>query len=392
MAVLPAAVAAKPVAKSLFGKASFNILNVDIFVSSRRSENMIRVGEDTEVKNLREIVKVNSIHFQWKLIVYVLALAILIGLVLYLPLPYWLLPSVGLGLAYAHAVELQHQCLHNTAYRSRFWGRVVGVLLGLPSLVSFSDYQNSHLKHHRLLGTPEDKEFFNYAYQKLNSFPALITHLWMVRHYRDVMGYIGKSALGKLVRKDQATVKMAKKIRFEYQLMAVFLATMAFVTIFFDTTLFLKLWLIPLLVAVPTHALIELPEHIGCNTTRPDVLVNTRTIKTNKLLVWFVNGNNYHVEHHWLPAVPNDKFPELHALVSSRITYADISYRSFYAQFLRNLRQNNLHQAWEPATVNFRLIKTVSVSDPKLTSESAMNEATEAPEKAVSAKSSSASA
>lgn len=316
---------------------------------------MIRVGEDTEVQNLREIVKVNSIHFQLKLIVYIVVTVTLISLALFLPLPYWIVPSLLLGLAYAHAVELQHQCLHSTAYRSRFWGRVVGVLLGLPSLVSFSDYQNSHLKHHRLLGTPEDKEFFNYAYQKLNSLPALIAHLWMVRHYRDVVGYIFNSARGKLVRKNEATPKMAKKIRFEYQLMAVFLIAMALVTIFFETTIFLKIWLIPLLVAVPTHALIELPEHIGCNTTINDVLANTRTIKANKLLVWFVNGNNYHVEHHWLPAVPNNEFPTLHTYVSSRTIYADTSYWSFYSQFFRNLRKNNLHQAWEPATENGRL-------------------------------------
>jgi len=337
---------------------------------------MIRVGEDTEVTNLREIVKINSIHFQFKLVVYIIVTIILISLAAVLPLPYWILPSLLLGLAYAHAVELEHQCLHNTAYRSRFWGRVAGVLLGLPSLVSFSDYQNSHLKHHRLLGTPEDKEFFNYAYKKLNSFPALVTHLWMVRHHRDVVGYIFNSARGKLVRKDEATLKMAKKIRFEYQLMAVFLTTMALVTIFFETTLFLKLWLIPMLIAVPTHALIELPEHIGCNTTIADVLVNTRTIKTNRLLVWFVNGNNYHVEHHWLPAVPNDKFPQLHTYVSSRTAYADVSYRSFYTQFFRNLRQNNLHQAWEPPTVDVRL-KNTSISGPQPAGEPGVRKASE---------------
>jgi len=349
---------------------------------------MIRVGEETGVTNLREIVKVNSTHFQLKLIVLIFVTIILVSLALFLPLPYWMLPSLLLGLAYAHAVELQHQCLHNTAYRSRFWGRVVGVLLGLPSLVSFSDYQNSHLKHHRLLGTPEDKEFFNYAYKKLNSFPALVNHLWMLRHYRDVMGYIFNSARGKLVRKDEATLKMAKKIRFEYQLMAVFLTTMVLVTIYFETTLFLKLWFIPLLVAVPTHALIELPEHIGCNTTIADVLVNTRTIRTNKFLVWFVNGNNYHVEHHWLPAVPNDKFPDLHIYVAPRTRYADVSYSSFYAQFFRNLRNGNLHQAWEPPTVIVQL-KDASVPD---VSRQANSSEQTTPEETRSAKSSSARA
>lgn len=351
---------------------------------------MIRVGEDTEVRNLREIVKVKTIHFQWRLMVYILVCVVLISLAVLLPLPYWIVPSVLLGLAYAHAVELQHQCLHNTAYRSRFWGRVVGVLLGLPSLVSFSDYQNSHLKHHRLLGTPEDKEFFNYAYQKLHSFPSLVTHLWMVRHYRDVVGYIFNSTRGKLVRKDQATLKMAQKIRFEYKLMAIFLTTMVVVTIVFQTPLFLKLWLIPLLIAVPTHALIELPEHIGCNTTVNDVLVNTRTIKTNKFTVWFVNGNNYHVEHHWLPAVPNDKFPELHTYVSSRTTYADVGYRSFYSQFLRNLRKQNLHQAWEPPTVTVDVgLKNASV--PEVSLQASPNEQG-TPEEARSAQSSSARA
>jgi fatty acid desaturase len=210
----------------------------------------------------------------------------------------------------------------------------------------------------------------------------------MLRHYRDVMGYIFNSARGKLVRKDEATLKMAKKIRFEYQLMAVFLTTMVLVSIFFETTLFLKLWLIPLLVAVPTHALIELPEHIGCNTTIADVLVNTRTIKTNKFLVWFVNGNNYHVEHHWLPAVPNDKFPNLHTYVASRITYADVSYRSFYAQFFRNLRNGNLHQAWKPPTVAVQL-KDASVPD---VSWQAKSDEQSTPEETRPAKSSSARA
>jgi len=107
--------------------------------------------------------------------------------------------------------------------------------------------------------------------------------------------------------------------------------------------------------------------------------------------VWFVNGNNYHVEHHWLPAVPNDKFPELHTYVSSRITYADLGYGSFYSQFFRNLRRNNLHQAWEPATLHFGP-KNISVSAPEPLGEPAVANVSEAAEETLSARSSSASA
>jgi fatty acid desaturase len=307
---------------------------------------MIGVGEEIAGVNLRELAKVSSIRFQLRLMVLIVVTAALVALTLLSPWPLWVLSSLLLGLAYAHAVELQHQCLHNTAYSSKFWNRLVGVILGLPSFVSFSDYQNSHLKHHRLLGTPEDKEFFNYSYQKLTTLWSLIPHLWMVRHYRDVVGYIAMSASGRLVRKKEATPKAAKRIRFEYQLMAVFLLAMAVITVVFQTTLFLKLWLLPFMIAVPVHALIELPEHIGCNTKVPNVLQNTRTIKANKIAVWFVHGNNYHVEHHWLPGVPNNRFRDLHKFVEPQIQYIDQSYWSFYRQFIHNLRKKNLHKPW----------------------------------------------
>lgn len=308
---------------------------------------MIRVEEKLPGMNFHELARVRSSSFQAKALVLVVVTAAMAFLTLVSRGPLWLLPSFVLGLAYAHAIELQHQCLHHTAYRRVIWNRIVGVTLGLPLLVSYSDYQNSHMKHHKLLGTPEDREFFNYSYQRLNSIFALIPHLWMVRHYRDTVVYIIKSLAGGLVREKDATLKAAKKIRSEYQLMALFIAGMVVLAYVFDFELVLRLWLIPLLVGIPTHALIELPEHIGCNVRTTNVLENTRTIRTSRIVNWFVNGNNFHVEHHWLPGVPNDKFADLHTNIASRITYFEPSYWSFYCDFFRNLRKKNLHNAWE---------------------------------------------
>ena len=307
---------------------------------------MIRVEEKLPGMNLHKLARVRSVAFHAKILVLVLVTAAMACLTLVSPGLFWLAPSVALGLAYAHAVELQHQCLHHTAYRSVIWNRIAGVILGMPLLVSYSDYQNSHMKHHKLLGTPEDKEFFNYSYQRLNSVLALIPHLWMVRHYRDTVIYILKSVAGKLVREQDATLKAAKRIRFEYQLMFLFIAAIAISACLFNIDMALRLWLIPLLAGIPTHALIELPEHMGCNVRTTNVLENTRTIRANEIVVWFVNGNNYHVEHHWLPGIPNDKFPDLHAGIASRITYFEPGYWSFYRDFLRNLRHKNLHNAW----------------------------------------------
>jgi hypothetical protein len=74
--------------------------------------------------------------------------------------------------------------------------------------------------------------------------------------------------------------------------------------------------------------------------------------------------------------------------VKSRISYHEISYRSFYAQFFRNLRSGNLHQAWEPPTLKVQL-KDASV--PEEPWRASLNEENP-PEEARAAKSSSARA
>lgn len=301
---------------------------------------MIRIQETIPGVDILALSQVRARYFQVKLLICVCLVMISIALIVLAPGILWLAPAFVLGLMYAHAVELQHQCLHNTAYRSKRWNRIVGVLLGLPTLVSFSDYQSSHLEHHRLLGTPENREFFNYGYEKLTSLRWFLPHLFMVRHYQDVVFFILRAIVGG-ARKDKKHA-VAQRIRTEYQLMAVFLVGMAVITYAFQTVLFLKIWFIPLLVAIPTHCLIELPEHIGCQGDTLDVLNNTRTIKASKFGVWFVDGNNYHVEHHWLPSVPNDRFPDLNNLIASRIRVAETSYWSFYRKFFKNLYTRNV--------------------------------------------------
>ncbi|MGW0580518.1 fatty acid desaturase, partial [Streptomyces sp. NPDC002920] len=69
------------------------------------------------------------------------------------------------GAMFAHAAELQHETLHNLAYRSRRTNAVCGIVLGLPMLISFAAYRAAHMRHHRDLGTPMNREFFDYGDQ-----------------------------------------------------------------------------------------------------------------------------------------------------------------------------------------------------------------------------------
>jgi len=301
---------------------------------------MIRVGEEIKGLDLPSLTTINDRVFTGKLAILLLSTIIIIWFVLSASGILLAAGVVALGLLYAHAVELQHQCLHNTAFRKSSINRVVGITLGLPSLVSFSDYQASHFRHHKLLGTPEDKEFFNYNYESLTSLKAIIPHLFMLRHYRDVAVNILRAFVG--VTRSDVSVRLAHRIRTEYLIMSLFLAGMVTLTLVFWTPIFVKLWLLPLLIAIPTHALIELPEHIGCDNGTVDVLNNTRTVKAGLFAAWFTDGNNYHVEHHWLPGVPNEKLPQLHRKLGEKIVYLETSYPAFYLNFLKQLYHHTL--------------------------------------------------
>jgi fatty acid desaturase len=299
---------------------------------------MLKIGKPLDDMNLKELSEIKIAPFLTRLIIY-LAIAGALGYAILHThgVAMWL-AMIGLGLMYGHAVELQHQALHNTALPSRGWNRFVGFFLGLPMLVSFSDYQFNHLNHHRLLGSKEDREFFNYGYEKLTSLRPLLLHLIMFSHYRDVTGFIARACLGQT--KPNVKEESAVKIRTEYIWMAVFIVAALGVSIAFNTTAMVKLWLIPLLFAIPTHALIELPEHWGKDHDTLDVSQNTRTIHATWFGYWFSNGNNYHIEHHWLPGVPNDRFPGLHKRVLKEQEVETETYPQFYKKFFLELYRN----------------------------------------------------
>ena len=82
--------------------------------------------------------------------------------------------QVGLGLVFAHGLELQHECLHHAMFRSPKLCRAVGFLFGLPMIVAYTHYRTMHYHHHKYLGTPQDAELFDYDADSLGSWPRFL--------------------------------------------------------------------------------------------------------------------------------------------------------------------------------------------------------------------------
>ncbi len=248
--------------------------------------------------------------------------------------PTWwvIVPSVIVnGLLYAHLVELQHECLHEHAYTQRWLNRLVGFISGVPMLSSYWHYKHDHLRHHAFLGMPQNREFFNYRFEKLGTFPGFVRGAYHLGRYLDVLVETVRSLVGLTNSKVTKSVA-AKKIRTEYQGFAVVIAAAVVFSVLAQSYLLLWVWILPmLLVAEPTHFLIEMPEHYGLNTqSNPDVLSNTRTIIAGRFAQWFTNGNDVHTAHHFHQGVPMVNVRALHGLIEGRIQTVAPSYWSFY--------------------------------------------------------------
>ncbi|MEU5051497.1 fatty acid desaturase [Streptomyces sp. NPDC021096] len=243
-----------------------------------------------------------------------------------------------LAAVYTHAVELQHQALHHSAFRRPGPHRWVGVVLGAPMLVSYSHYRVRHLQHHRNLGTPEDTEFFGFDTRQGVTWKGMLRGLFDVvrlartaveiwRAYRGTWSY----AFG------QISPKAQRAVIGEYRMMGVLIAAAAVLCALGEWPLVLTLWVLPMLVGQPLHFLVELPEHLLCETDSLDVLRNTRSIKGSRISSWYTNGNNFHVEHHAAMSVPINRLRDRHDEVQRRGAYVVRSYPAFYWSVAKEL-------------------------------------------------------
>ncbi|WP_255950575.1 fatty acid desaturase family protein [Streptomyces odontomachi] len=244
---------------------------------------------------------------------------------------------VVLGGLYAHMVELQHQCLHHSAFLRTGPHRPVGVLLGLPMFVAHSHYRIRHLQHHRYLGTERDSEFFGFDTRQPLTPTALLAGLFDYRRFLTVAVDVQRSWRGKWRYEDgQISPRMSRACMAEYRLMTLTALGGTAACVAGWTEQVLLLWVLPvLLVSTPVHFLIELPEHIKCDDDTTDVLRNTRSISGSRFSRWFTNGNNLHVEHHAAMTVPINRLTERHAEVRQFARYVEHSYWTFYRRVIR---------------------------------------------------------
>jgi fatty acid desaturase len=205
------------------------------------------------------------------------------------------------------------------------------VVLALPLLVVYSHYRLRHLQHHRFLRTAQDTEFFGFDARTPLTVGALLRGLFDYRRLGVVVRDVVRAARGRW-RYDFGEVSPAVRrhiVADHLVLGAVLLVAVGVCAAGFGEVV-ARLWLLPLVLAVPVHFLVELPEHVLCDSDSTDVLANTRSITGSRLSTWFTNGNNLHVEHHAAMVVPMNRLRTRHDEARRRARYVEDSYPAFY--------------------------------------------------------------
>ncbi|MXY34771.1 MAG: fatty acid desaturase [Boseongicola sp. SB0664_bin_43] len=240
-------------------------------------------------------------------------LAMHLGLILALGLyvasgaPFWWLALLPLGIAICFLFTLQHEATHKTPFATPWLNEWAGRLAGVPILQPFEWFRYFHLSHHKHTNDPaRDPELI--AGAKPETWASYVMHVsglpfwWAMT--RRILANASGAAPG-AYSPERARRRLAREAR--WMLLAYALAA---VSLLFTPLLF-WVWILPCLLGQPFLRLYLLAEHGRCAFVA-NMLQNTRTTYTNRLVRFLTWNMPYHVEHHTLPQVPFHKLPELH--------------------------------------------------------------------------------
>ena len=263
----------------------------------------------------------------------------------------WIVIGISMlvnGLMFAHLIELQHECMHGHAFRSPGLNRLFGVACGMFMASSNSHYRYDHLRHHAWLGTPRNLEHFNYRFSNLDSITGFTRAFFDLSRYKRVAGILWAAFLGRPVPGVDKPAA-SRDIKQEYVLYLALVVASIVAAVQWPALVWplaLAWWIPTLLISEGVHFMIEMPEHFGLNTmTEPDVLANTRTIRTSRLVHWFVNGNDLHTAHHYHHGVPMCNIRALHNVIEGRIEVVERSYFSLYRDIIAGRIRQDMSKA-----------------------------------------------
>ncbi|MGH6912342.1 MAG: fatty acid desaturase [Geminicoccales bacterium] len=247
----------------------------------------------------------------------------------------WILPALVLhGVVLVFLFAPLHEAIHRTAFRSRRLNDGVAWICGGLLVLPPRYFRAFHFAHHRhTQDAARDPELMS---PKPATLFAYLRHLSGWPYWRERIGTTLRHACGRVEEPFIAAQQRPGIVR-EARLVLAQYACVAVASLVLQSGLALWLWLLPALLGQPFLRAYLLAEHTGCPLV-PDMLENSRTTLTTRLIRWLAWNMPYHAEHHAHPAIPFHALPAAHVVLKERIAIQAPGYVSVNREILLGLR------------------------------------------------------
>lgn len=264
-------------------------------------------------------------------------LILLSSIYLMLKLPFWymLLPIQGILLVFLFTAL--HETIHATAFKTPWMNKVIAHICGLILFLPANWFKHFHFQHHRHTNQPDlDPELTTAKPQTLFDY---IKYLSGIPVSISLLKTLFKNTFYK-IEDSFISNKQKLKVRIESIIYLSIYVLLACISVWFDNSLLLWLWLIPIMLGQPFLRAYLLAEHALCPQI-DNMLMNTRTTITNTMVRFIAWNMPYHTEHHALPSVPFYKLPEFHQYLSEHLANKEKGYLAFHNKMVRSLTHPN---------------------------------------------------
>lgn len=220
--------------------------------------------------------------------------------------PIFAVHGVLLNFLYAGQHELSHWTVFRTGWPNEWLGRLFGFVLFYPR--TFDQIQ--HMAHHRFTQDwSRDGELVRPRYTLLSylGWMSGITY-WYTRWRRILRFSAG------VVTEPYLPPRRHPELIRESRLHLAGYAVVAGVSLMAGSDAAVVLWLAPMLTMKWVHQMQNTMEHLGL-PHEDNVLVNTRSTRTNAVMRWMGWQMQYHTAHHAFPGVPFHRLHELNAAI-----------------------------------------------------------------------------
>lgn len=268
----------------------------------------------------------------------------------------------------------QHECLHYTAFRTRWLNGFVGRLVSVPSYAFYLQEKAMHKEHHTFTqdlhrdpeliaevagctyaggasGLPEGVDLAAVAAAGRNGFKKVpMDRSQYFERFTNLYGYLdGKlkkfyycaqgipvdySSDGWLLEHCPPGEKLTKDLQTEARVqIVVTLALMAAWPFVLSMESLVLTWLVPSLLGPPCLYFVQMHEHANC-ALDPNGLSNTRTTLTNPIINFVMWNMSYHSEHHLYTLIPFHSLPKAHTLLKEHIINVSDGHINVHKQVL----------------------------------------------------------